>query len=169
MNKKSSAFSGPRLTSCVASRTTEIQGHRQGCCARRGGPRTPSKIADTNLDRAFVENALFYTYHWLWKVYRKKYWFSDQTCFTIRRKKNWVAYIIPDWSLGRACDWLGLAWTSWRGLGEGAGACGEAWPLPCASQSVGKSDFLLTFLWLQISLSGLILVRLGQNSISRKC
>ena len=29
------------------------------CRARRGGPRTPSKIADTYLDCAFVENALF--------------------------------------------------------------------------------------------------------------
>ena len=50
-----------RLASCVASGTTEIQGHRQVCRARRGGPRTPSTTTDANLDCAFVENALFYT------------------------------------------------------------------------------------------------------------
>ena len=54
-------FSGPRLASCVASGTTEIQGHRQVCRARRGGPRTPSTTTDANLDCAFVENALIYT------------------------------------------------------------------------------------------------------------
>ena len=31
---------GPSTASCVASGTTEMQGHRQVCCARRGGPRT---------------------------------------------------------------------------------------------------------------------------------
>ena len=31
------------------------------CRARRGGPRTASKTADSNLDSAFVENALFTT------------------------------------------------------------------------------------------------------------
>ena len=61
-------FKGPRLASCVASGTTEMQGHCQVCCARRGGPRTPSKTADANLDSDFVENALFYTNPWLWKV-----------------------------------------------------------------------------------------------------
>ena len=35
-------FKGPRLASCVASGTSEIQGHRQVCRARRGGPRTLS-------------------------------------------------------------------------------------------------------------------------------
>ena len=37
-------FKGPRLASCIASGTTEIQGHRQvwrARRARRGGPRTP--------------------------------------------------------------------------------------------------------------------------------
>ena len=29
--------------------------------ARRGGPRTPSKTTDANLDCAFVENALYFT------------------------------------------------------------------------------------------------------------
>ena len=29
------------------------------CRARRGGPRTPSRTSDANLDCAFVENALF--------------------------------------------------------------------------------------------------------------
>ena len=51
----------PRLASCVASGTTEIQGHRQVCQARHGGPRAPSTTADANLHCAFVENALFYT------------------------------------------------------------------------------------------------------------
>ena len=50
-------FSGPRLTSCVASGTTEIQGHRQVCRARPRGHRTPSRTTDANLDCAFVENA----------------------------------------------------------------------------------------------------------------
>ena len=58
-------FSGPRLASCVASGTTEIQGHRQVCRARRGGPRTLSLTTDANLDCAFVENALFDTDPWL--------------------------------------------------------------------------------------------------------
>ena len=49
----------PRLASCVASGTTEIQGHCQVCRARRRGPRTPSTTVDANLDCAFVENALF--------------------------------------------------------------------------------------------------------------
>ena len=52
-------FSGPRLASCVASGTTEIQGRNQVWRARRGGPRTPSTTTDANLDCAFVENALF--------------------------------------------------------------------------------------------------------------
>ena len=52
---------GPRLASCVASGTTEIQGHRQVWYARRGGPRTPSTETDAKLDYAFVENALFDT------------------------------------------------------------------------------------------------------------
>ena len=52
-------FKGPRNTSCVASGTTEKQGHRQVWRARRGGPRTPSTTTDANLDCAFVENALF--------------------------------------------------------------------------------------------------------------
>ena len=47
-------FKGQRLASCVASRTTEIQGRTGG-----GGPRTPSKTAEANLNCAFVENALF--------------------------------------------------------------------------------------------------------------
>ena len=50
----------PRLALCVASGTTEIQGHRQVCRARRGGPRTPSTTTDANLGCAFAENALFY-------------------------------------------------------------------------------------------------------------
>ena len=46
-----------KLTSCVASRTTEKQGH----LAMPGGPRTLSLTADTNLDYALVENTLVYT------------------------------------------------------------------------------------------------------------
>ena len=57
------SVSDPRLASCVASRTTEIQGHRQVCRARRGGPRTLSTTTDANLDCAFVKNALIYTDH----------------------------------------------------------------------------------------------------------
>ena len=44
----------------VASGTTEIQGHRQVCGTRCGGPRTPL-TTDANLDCAFVENTLSYT------------------------------------------------------------------------------------------------------------
>ena len=54
-------FKGPRLASCAASGTKETQGHRHLCCARRRGPRTQSKTADTNLDCAFFESVLFYT------------------------------------------------------------------------------------------------------------
>ena len=53
-------FLGPRLASCVASGTTEIQGHRQVCRARPGGPRTPSTTTDANLDCVFVENAVVF-------------------------------------------------------------------------------------------------------------
>ena len=51
---------GPRLALCVASGTTEIQGHHQVWRARRGGPRTPSRTTDANLDCPFVENALIF-------------------------------------------------------------------------------------------------------------
>ena len=54
-------FKSPQLASCAASGTKETQGHRHLCCARRRGPRTQSKTADTNLDCAFVESVLFYT------------------------------------------------------------------------------------------------------------
>ena len=63
-------FKGPRLALCVASGTTEIQGHRQECSARREGPRTPSTTTDANLDCAFVENTLLYIDPWFWKVNR---------------------------------------------------------------------------------------------------
>ena len=59
---------GPQLTSCVASGITEEQGHRQVCCDKHRGPRTLSNTAGANLDRAFVENALFDMNPWLWKV-----------------------------------------------------------------------------------------------------
>ena len=41
-------FKGPRLASCFASGTTEIQGHHQVCRAGRRGPKKPSKTSDTN-------------------------------------------------------------------------------------------------------------------------
>ena len=47
---------GPRLASCVASRTKEKQGHRQVCHARCEGPGRPSITSDANLDCAFVVN-----------------------------------------------------------------------------------------------------------------
>ena len=40
-------FKGPRLSSCVASGTTETQRHRQVYRARRGCPKTPSKAPDS--------------------------------------------------------------------------------------------------------------------------
>ena len=43
-------FLGPQLASFVASGTTEIQGQRQVCRARHGGPMTPSTTTDANLD-----------------------------------------------------------------------------------------------------------------------
>ena len=49
------------LALCFASGTTEKQGYCQVCHARVGDPRTASRTADTNLDRAFIENALAYT------------------------------------------------------------------------------------------------------------
>ena len=55
-------FSGPRLASCVASRTTEIQGHCQVCRTRPRGPRTLSKTAYAYLDFAFVGKRTYS--HW---------------------------------------------------------------------------------------------------------
>ena len=52
-------FTGPWLTSCVSSGTTEIQGHRQGLRARLRGHRTPS-TPDANLDCTLVLNALVF-------------------------------------------------------------------------------------------------------------
>ena len=45
-------FKGPQLALCFAYGTTEMQGYRQVCRARRGGPRIPS-TTDANLDYAF--------------------------------------------------------------------------------------------------------------------
>ena len=53
-------FKGPRLASFVASGTKEIQGHHQVLSAMRGGPITPSRTADLNLDFALVENMLIF-------------------------------------------------------------------------------------------------------------
>ena len=43
------SVSEPRLASRIASGTTEIQGHRQVCRARRRHPRTLSRRTDANL------------------------------------------------------------------------------------------------------------------------
>ena len=43
-------YKGPWLASCIASRATEIQGHRQVCRGRHEGPRTLSITTDANLD-----------------------------------------------------------------------------------------------------------------------
>ena len=48
-------FKGPRLASCVASGTSEIQGHRQVCRPRCGGPRTPSTTTDANLNCLYTD------------------------------------------------------------------------------------------------------------------
>ena len=50
---------GPRLASCVASGTAENSRYRYMCGARCGGPMTLSRTTDADLDRAFVENAIF--------------------------------------------------------------------------------------------------------------
>ena len=63
-------FKGPRLTLCIAYRTTEKQGRCKVCHARHWGLKTLSRTADANLDCAFVENELFYTNPWWWKVNR---------------------------------------------------------------------------------------------------
>ena len=85
-------FSGPRLASCVASGTTEIQGHRQVCRARRGGPRTPSTTTDANLDCAFVENALFYTDPWLWKANRRELSYWPDLVLTLPCLSKWFQW-----------------------------------------------------------------------------
>ena len=53
-------FKGPRLASCVASGTIEMQGHHQVCRARRKGPRTLSRKTIKNNDSVFVKNALVF-------------------------------------------------------------------------------------------------------------
>ena len=57
-------FSGPRLASCVASGTTEIQGHSQVRWARNNNNNW------RKLWCAFVENALFYLDPWFSKFNR---------------------------------------------------------------------------------------------------
>ena len=61
-------FKGPGLASCIASGTTEIQGHHQVCRARRGGPRTRSRTADANLDCASVKKALVFVAPKIWRA-----------------------------------------------------------------------------------------------------
>ena len=51
---------GPQLVPCVASGTTENQGHRKVCRVRRRGLRTESRTTDSNHDCVFVQNALIY-------------------------------------------------------------------------------------------------------------
>ena len=54
------ALQGPLDSPCAL--LLELQRNKDNVClAVRGGPRTPSTTTDANLDRAFVENALFYT------------------------------------------------------------------------------------------------------------
>ena len=72
-------FKGPRLTLCIASETTEIQGHRQVCRAGRGGTTTLSTTTDANLDWAFVENTLFYAQILDCEKSTEYNWVSDQT------------------------------------------------------------------------------------------
>ena len=43
----------------IAFRTTEIQGHLQACRTRHGGPRTPSRTTNANLDFVFVNHTFF--------------------------------------------------------------------------------------------------------------
>ena len=52
--------SGPWLTSCVASRTSQLQGHRHVCRARWGGPRALLRTKGAYLDCAFKENAFVF-------------------------------------------------------------------------------------------------------------
>ena len=59
--RPSRALDSPSALLPTYKDTDEIQGHRQVCRARRGGPITPSTTTDANLDCAFVENALIYT------------------------------------------------------------------------------------------------------------
>ena len=59
-----------QLTLLVASGTTDNQGHLQVWLGSCRGPRTHSKIVNSNLDCAFVENALFIYNLWLRKVNR---------------------------------------------------------------------------------------------------
>ena len=51
--------SDPWQASCVASWATEIQGHHLVWCAKRGGPRTPTRTAIANLVCAFVKPHMF--------------------------------------------------------------------------------------------------------------
>ena len=51
-------FKGPRLASCVASETTEIQGHRKVWRPWHRCPRTLSRTTIANLDSVFNENSL---------------------------------------------------------------------------------------------------------------
>ena len=51
-------FKGPGLASNATSGTTDKQGHRQVCRARRKGPRTLLRTTDRNLDCVFVDNTL---------------------------------------------------------------------------------------------------------------
>ena len=53
-------FKGPQPQRIRCFGTTEKQGHRQVCHARRGGPRTASRTIDANLDCAFIKNALVF-------------------------------------------------------------------------------------------------------------
>ena len=79
-------FKGPRLASCAAYVTTEIQGHHQVC---RGGPRTLS-VTDANLVFAFVKKHTFFTPILdFWKVNRIELsWWPDFLRFTVYDFQN---------------------------------------------------------------------------------
>ena len=55
------------FASCVASRTTEIQGHQERCRARRRGPRTPSTWRKPSWC-VCRKHSFFYTEPWLKKA-----------------------------------------------------------------------------------------------------
>ena len=65
---------GPRLASCVSSRTTEIQGHCQVCCARRRGPRPTSRTTDSNFGVNGNELNSFYLITCARMLYRWRRW-----------------------------------------------------------------------------------------------
>ena len=86
----------------------------QVCHARCGGPRTPSKSADANLVFSFVENVIFKTDPWLWKVKHNR---IELVTRPDQPPKNYIndnAFFNSSVKLGR--DVSGCA--SWRCVGH---------------------------------------------------